>query len=234
MPEQPKQLRGLVSANVAVLLFGLAGVLGKLSLLPAPLIVFGRSFFAGLVLLAVCWFRHISLRPKRSRDSYLLLGQGVLLALHWTAFFQAINVSNVAIGLLSFRAFHFLLPSWNLFCCINVPVAYRLWQPCLSYQEYTCLFPLFRCKSNDAWGYVGGTFRSLIRAAFCHEPLAWTNLFESHDQPVPGRNSRDCPFTNFLLYSDWFLLDTSCTSHSVHSWSCMHSAGSYPLYCKYA
>ena len=87
MPEQPNQLRGLVSANVAVLLFGLAGVLGKLSLLPAPIIVFGRSFFAGLVLLAVCWFRHISLRPKQSRDGYLLLGQGVLLALHWTAFF---------------------------------------------------------------------------------------------------------------------------------------------------
>src|SRR5437667_7614164 len=105
MPEQPKQLRGLVSANIAVVLFGLAGVLGKLSLLPAPLIVFGRAFFAGLVLLAVCWFRHVSLRPKQSRDGYLLLGQGVLLALHWTAFFQAINVSNVAIGLLSFSSF---------------------------------------------------------------------------------------------------------------------------------
>src|SRR5207342_1460323 len=105
MPEQPNKLRGLVSANVAVLLFGLAGVLGKLSLLPAPLIVFGRAFFAGLVLLAVCWFRHISLRPKQARDSYLLLGQGVLLALHWTAFFQSINVSNVAIGLLSFSSF---------------------------------------------------------------------------------------------------------------------------------
>src|SRR5215831_20992111 len=105
MPEQPKQLRGLVAANVAVLLFGLAGVLGKLSLLPAPLIVFGRSFFAALVLLAVCWFRHIPLRPKRRRDSLLLLGQGALLALHWTTFFQAINVSNVAIGLLSFSSF---------------------------------------------------------------------------------------------------------------------------------
>src|SRR5436305_3753020 len=105
MAEQPRQLRGLATANVAVLLFGLAGVLGKLSLLPAPIIVFGRAFFAGLVLLAVCWFRHVSLRPKQSRDGYLLLGQGVLLALHWTAFFQAINVSNVAIGLLSFSSF---------------------------------------------------------------------------------------------------------------------------------
>jgi len=105
MPEQPNKLRGLVFANVAVLLFGLAGVLGKLSVLPTPLIVFGRAFFAGLVLLAVCWFQHISLRPKRPQDGFLLLGQGVLLALHWTAFFQAINVSNVAIGLLSFSSF---------------------------------------------------------------------------------------------------------------------------------
>lgn len=105
MPEQPKPLRGLVFANIAVLFFGLAGVLGKLSVLPAPLIVFGRVFFAGLVLLMVCWFQHIPLRPKRPQDGFLLLGLGVLLALHWTTFFQAINVSNVAIGLLSFSSF---------------------------------------------------------------------------------------------------------------------------------
>ena len=105
MTEQPKPLRGLVFANVAVLFFGLAGVLGKLSLLPAPLIVFGRVFFAGLLLLAICLFQHIPLLPKRRQDGFLLLGLGVLLALHWTAFFQAINVSNVAIGLLSFSSF---------------------------------------------------------------------------------------------------------------------------------
>src|SRR5258708_33051551 len=105
MPQQPKMLRGLVSANIAVLFFGLAGVLGKLSSLPAPLIVFGRTFFASLVLLALCWFQHIPFRPKRTQDGFLLLGQGVLLALHWTTFFQAINVSNVAIGLLSFSSF---------------------------------------------------------------------------------------------------------------------------------
>jgi drug/metabolite transporter (DMT)-like permease len=35
----------------------------------------------------------------------VLLVQGALLALHWTAFFQSINVSSVAIGLLSFSSF---------------------------------------------------------------------------------------------------------------------------------
>src|SRR6266516_2401341 len=75
MHEQSQHWRGLVFANVAVLFFGLAGVLGKLTVLPAPLIVFGRVFFAGLVLLAVALFQHIPLRPKRRRDGFLLLGQ---------------------------------------------------------------------------------------------------------------------------------------------------------------
>ena len=46
-----------------------------------------------------------SLRPRNSRDALILCGQGLLLAVHWVAFFQSINVSNVAIGLLSFSSF---------------------------------------------------------------------------------------------------------------------------------
>src|SRR5439155_21210580 len=105
MTEQPKPLRGLVFANVAALFFGLAGVLGKLSLLPAPLIALGRVFFAGLLLLAICLFEHIPLLPTRRQHGFLLLGVGVLPAMHWAAFFQAIIVSNVAIGLFAFSCF---------------------------------------------------------------------------------------------------------------------------------
>lgn len=105
MNEKKEWMRGAVSANIAVLFFGLAGVLGKLSVLPAPLIVLGRVVFAGFALFVLCLVQHVPLRPKRRRDVFLLVGQGVLLALHWTAFFQAINVSNVAIGLLSFSSF---------------------------------------------------------------------------------------------------------------------------------
>jgi drug/metabolite transporter (DMT)-like permease len=97
--------RGLLSANIAVLLFGLAGVLGKLSMLPAPLIVLGRVVFAGLTLVIVVLVRRVDLRPRRRRDLALLIGQGALLAVHWTAFFASISVSNVAIGLLSFSSF---------------------------------------------------------------------------------------------------------------------------------
>ncbi len=100
-----KKGRGILAANVAVLCFGLAGVLGKLSVLPAPLIVLGRVVCASPVLLVTCIAQRVPLRPKRRRDGLLLAGQGLLLALHWTAFFQSITVSNVAIGLLSFSSF---------------------------------------------------------------------------------------------------------------------------------
>ncbi len=97
--------RGMLVSNVAVVLFGLAGVLGKLSMLPAPLIVLGRVFFAGIVLGGVVMVRRVDMRARNRRDLALLVGQGILLAVHWTAFFASIAVSNVAIGLLAFSSF---------------------------------------------------------------------------------------------------------------------------------
>lgn len=103
--QRTTQRSGLVEVNLAVVCFGLAGVLGKLSMLPAPLIVLGRVLFACLTLAALAWVRHLSIKPQRRRDLALLLAQGVLLAIHWTSFFESINVSTVAIGLLSFSSF---------------------------------------------------------------------------------------------------------------------------------
>lgn len=105
MVKQHKQRRGLASVHIAVLFFGLAGVLGKLTGLPAPLIVLGRVVFASLALGAVAHIRHIPLAPRRRRDLAALAAQGGLLALHWTVFFQSINVASVAVGLLSFSTF---------------------------------------------------------------------------------------------------------------------------------
>jgi drug/metabolite transporter (DMT)-like permease len=166
MPEQPKTLRGLVFANIAVLLFGLAGVLGKLSGLPAPLIVFGRAFFAGLVLLVVCWFWHIPLHPKRSRDSYLLLGQGVLLALHWTAFFQAINVSNVAIGLLSFSSFPLFTAILEPLLLHQRPSRVQIVAALLILPGIYLLVPSFTLQNQTTlgvmWGVLSGASFALL------------------------------------------------------------------------
>lgn len=96
---------GLAPVQLAVLFFGLAGVLGKLTGLPSALIVLGRVVFATPALFIMLRLRGETLRTRHARHTILLVAQGGLLALHWTAFFQAINVSTVAIGLLSFSSF---------------------------------------------------------------------------------------------------------------------------------
>jgi drug/metabolite transporter (DMT)-like permease len=158
MTEHPRRPRGLLFANVAVLFFGLAGVLGKLSALPAPLIVFGRVLFASPVLLAVCLLQHTPLRPRRSRDSLLLLGQGILLALHWTAFFQAINVSNVAVGLLSFSTFPLFTAALEPLLLRQRPGRVQIVAALLILPGIYLLVPSFTLQNQTTLGVAWGVF----------------------------------------------------------------------------
>ena len=116
--EQPRAGRGVLYANLATILFGLAGVLGKLSGLPAPLIVLGRVVFAGVTLGAFVLIRRPVKLLVRRRDLVVLGALGVLLAAHWTAFFESVNVSTVAIGLLAYSTF-------PLFTALIEPLVFR-------------------------------------------------------------------------------------------------------------
>lgn len=166
MSEQRKPWRGLVFANVAVLFFGLAGVLGKLSVLPAPLIVFGRVFFASLVLLPLCLFQHVPLRPKRRRDGLLLCGLGILLALHWTTFFQSINVSSVAIGLLSYSSFPLFTAALEPLLLHQRPSHVQIVAALLILVGIYLLVPSFTLQNQTtlgvAWGVLSGATFALL------------------------------------------------------------------------
>jgi len=95
----------LLQIHLAILLFGLAGLFGKLVLWPSAIIVLGRVFFASISLWGLARMMGWELRLQSRRDYWLLALLGVLLALHWVTFFQAIQVSTVAIGLLTFSTF---------------------------------------------------------------------------------------------------------------------------------
>lgn len=95
----------LLTIHIAVMLFGLAGLFGKLLHVSPLMIVFGRVFFASLVILLFIVIKNQSIKlHSRSHYMYMVV-LGVLLALHWVTFFKAIQVSTVAVGLLSFSTF---------------------------------------------------------------------------------------------------------------------------------
>jgi len=97
--------RSLVEIHLAVFLFGFPGLFGKWIPLPAPLIVLGRVVFACLALALVLGLRRQSLKLAPARDLALLALCGLVLAAHWTMFFRSVQVSTVAVGLLSYSSF---------------------------------------------------------------------------------------------------------------------------------
>ena len=112
-----KQQKAVLHIHIAVLLFGVAGLFGKLLPLSAPTIVLGRTFLAGLTLLGILLYKKLSLKPDSTRVILIFVFLGGLLAFHWVAFFRAIQLSTVAIGLLtysSFPAFVTLMEPWFL------------------------------------------------------------------------------------------------------------------------
>lgn len=96
-----------------MLLFGASGLFARLVDWPATRLVLGRVIFAALALAfwhAVGHRRSLRLR-QRGVDAPIRpspripLALGALLAAHWVAFFHAIQISSVAVGVAAFTTF---------------------------------------------------------------------------------------------------------------------------------
>ena len=94
--------QSLLQLNLAVLLFGFTGLFGKWLTLSPLVIVFGRVSFAFVGVSLLMFFSRRRVKLKRRRDVGPMLLMSALLAAHWIAFFASIQVSNVAICLISF------------------------------------------------------------------------------------------------------------------------------------
>ena len=95
----------ILSVNTAVLLFGLAGLFARWVHLPAIGITFGRVLFSSTALGIYMLVRKQSFRIADRKDLLFLLGAGMILALHWWAFLESIQLSTVAIGTITFSSF---------------------------------------------------------------------------------------------------------------------------------
>ena len=91
----------MVSLHTAALLFGFAGLFGKWLSLPPATIVLGRTVVASAALALMLRL----LREPVGAFEWRLAAGGAVLALHWVAFFHAIQISSVAVGLLGFASF---------------------------------------------------------------------------------------------------------------------------------
>jgi drug/metabolite transporter (DMT)-like permease len=156
----------MLELHWAILLLGLAGLFGKLTL-PSTVIVFGRAVFSSVALgLVLVLFSRSAdaLKKMPSRGAIL---SGVLLAIHWITFFQAIQVSTVAVGLLTFSSF-------PLFVTLLEPWFFRerwrwrdLVTAALVVAGLSLIIPNFDFSNNITQGAFWGILSGFVYAVLC-------------------------------------------------------------------
>jgi drug/metabolite transporter (DMT)-like permease len=92
--------RALLQIHFCVVLWGLTAILGKLISLPATALVWWRMLLvsATALLLPRVW-RNLRAMPRRQLAIYA--GIGVVVALHWLAFYGAIKLANASVAVIA-------------------------------------------------------------------------------------------------------------------------------------
>ena len=103
--------------HLIVFIWGFTAVLGKLISLEALNLVWYRMFFAAVIMVFVILISKQTLKiPLRVLAGFIL--SGIIIALHWLTFYQAIKVSNVSITLAC-------LSTGAFFASILEPIFYK-------------------------------------------------------------------------------------------------------------
>ena len=84
--------------HLVVLIYGFTAILGKLISLPAAQLVWYRMLIALISFYFFLRWKHTDLSVDRNQF-FKLFGIGIIVALHWIAFFGAIKIANVSVAL---------------------------------------------------------------------------------------------------------------------------------------
>ncbi len=160
--EVPSAGRALIACHVAVALFGFASLFGKWIAWDAVAIVLGRTLVAAVLLAGVIALR----RGALPRLTLPLALNGVILAVHWTAFFAAIQASSVAIGLLGFASFPLFVPVLERVLSGIAITRAKLWGAALVAVGLILVVPDLRWTDGSApglaWGLLSGFTFALL------------------------------------------------------------------------
>lgn len=87
--------------NLAVLFISSSGVLGRFIALPPELTIWYRALLATIILGGYCIWKGFDLKISDKRDLKIILLSGVFFGIHWVTYFYALQLSSVALGMLS-------------------------------------------------------------------------------------------------------------------------------------
>ncbi|MGS2762313.1 DMT family transporter [Sinomicrobium sp. M5D2P9] len=145
-----------------VFIWGFTAVLGALITIDAIPLVWYRMFMATFFVGGYMWYCGFSLRvPKKAVFAFVLAG--IVLALHWVAFFKAVKVSNVSVTLA-------MISTGALFTSILEPIWYKrkvIWyEIVLGLVVILGLYLIFKVESSYIEGIVLALIAALLSSVF--------------------------------------------------------------------
>ncbi|WP_304198541.1 DMT family transporter [Flavobacterium alvei] len=104
---QKGNLKSYLNLHLIVFIWGFTAILGALISIQADALVWYRMLFASVFLFLFILFKKVSFQIP-IKEFFKLIFVGLLIALHWIFFFEAIHVSNVSVTLAVFSLGAFL------------------------------------------------------------------------------------------------------------------------------
>lgn len=171
-----QKYKNYLALHAIVFLWGFTGILGKLITLPSISIVWWRMFIASFGILLFVALTRRKLKTSVVNGSKYI-ATGLVTALHWVFFFEAIKVSNVSIALTS-------LASVSLFVALLEPLFFK--RRILPYEVILGCFTIvglgiiFQAETTYALGIAFGIISAFLAAIFS----TLNGTFVRNDKPT--------------------------------------------------
>ncbi len=159
---QKTKLNNYLHLHLLVFIWGFTAILGALISVDAIPLVWYRMFFAVLILLIYFLIKKKSLKTSpRALLKFLL--SGIIIALHWIAFFSAIKVANISIALVA-------MSTGALFTSLIEPLFFKrrliILELFFGLVVIAGLYIIFNVESQYALGIIYALIASFLSALF--------------------------------------------------------------------
>lgn len=155
-------LKNYLHLHLIVFIWGFTAILGALISIDAIPLVWYRMLFAVIIVFAYFIIKKIPIKISPKLFIKLFIG-GVIIAIHWIAFFSAIKVSNVSVALVS-------MSTGALFTSIIEPLFFKRK---LDFLELffgiiviSGLYIIFNVETNYTLGIVYALIAAFLSALF--------------------------------------------------------------------
>lgn len=161
-----KNKKNLLKLHIAVFLFGFAALFGKLLSFSPLVIVFGRTFFAVIAMAIFMFFTKKKFKLYAFKDYLNIAFVGFMFAVHWYTFFKSIQVSNVAIAVLTFSTFPIFVTFMEPYFSKEQIKAFDIVTALITLLGVALVIPKFELSNNFTqgalWGVASGFTCSIL------------------------------------------------------------------------